>query len=99
MKFMVSWSIPQDKWLPILNKFISMSPQEQTNAGEEVKMIGRWHDFAARTGVVIFESANVAAVSRYLGQWSPYCDMEIAPVFDDEEATVVARQIVADNKA
>jgi hypothetical protein len=52
-------------------KFTSMSPQEQTNAGDGVKIIGRWHNVAARTGVVIFESNAPAAVQRYLGLWNP----------------------------
>lgn len=50
MKFMVLWSIPQDKWLPVLKKFTSMSPQEQKNAGDGATIIGRWHDVAARKG-------------------------------------------------
>jgi hypothetical protein len=51
----------------MLKKFTSMSPQEQMNAGDRVKIIGRWHDVAARTGVAIFESDDPAAVQRYLG--------------------------------
>jgi hypothetical protein len=50
MKFLCHWSIPHDNWLPVLKKFTSMSPQEQMNAGDGVKIIGRWHDVAARTG-------------------------------------------------
>jgi hypothetical protein len=50
MKFLAKWKIEQDKWLPILNKWISMTPQERANAGDGVKIIGRWHDTAARTG-------------------------------------------------
>ena len=47
-----------------LKKFTSMSSQEHTNAGDGVKTIGRWHDMAARTGVVIFESNDPDAVQR-----------------------------------
>lgn len=97
MKFMANWSIPQDKWLPILKKFTSMSPQEQTNAGDGVKIIGRWHDVAARTGVVIFEFNDPAAVQRYIGKWNPYMEVDFVPVLDDAELTAVYRQIIADN--
>jgi len=31
MKFMVSWSIQQDKWLPILKKWGSMTPEGRAN--------------------------------------------------------------------
>jgi hypothetical protein len=39
-------------------------------AGDGVKIIGRWHDLAARAGVVILESNDIAAVQRYAGQWN-----------------------------
>ena len=95
MKFLCNWSIPQENWLPVLKKFTSMAPQEQTNAGEGVKIIGRWHDVAARTGVLIFESNDLAAVQRYIGLWNPYMEVDLVPALDDEEATTVYRQIIA----
>ena len=99
MKFLGKWKIEQDKWLPILNKWVSMTPQERANAGDGVKIIGRWHDIAARTGVIVVESNDISAVARYIGQWNPYMEVELSPVVDDEEAAAVGRQIVADNKA
>ena len=76
-----------------------MSPQERANAGEGVKIIGRWHEMSARTGVAIFESDDLVAVQRYVGQWNAYMDIVLVPVLDDEESAAVARQIVADNNA
>jgi Protein of unknown function (DUF3303) len=100
MKFMTNWSIQQDKWLPVLKKWTSMSPQERANdAGDGVKMIGRWHDMTGRTGVVIAESNDLAAVQRWIGRWNPHLDTELTPVVDDEESAAIGRQIVADNNA
>src|SRR5271167_3859842 len=99
MKFCVTWTIPQDKWLPVLKTFTSMSPKERKDAGEGVKIVGRWHDVAARKGVVIFEANDLMAVQRYAGRWNPHMEIDIAPVVDDEEAAAVYRQILADNKA
>jgi len=99
MKFMATFRIPQDKYLPILKRWIAMSPQEQADAGEGVRIIGRWFDSAARSGVVILESNDLTAVHRYIGLWNRYMDTDLVPVLNDEEATVVARQIVADNNA
>ena len=99
MKFMASWMIEQNNWLPVCKRWASMSPQERANAGEGVKIIGRWLDMAARTGVAIFESDDLAAVQRYVGQWNAYMDIDLVPVLDDEESAAVARQIVADNNA
>jgi hypothetical protein len=99
MKFMVHYAISQDQFLPLLKRWVSMSAQEQMNAGEGVSIIGRWHDVAARDGVVILEAGDLLAVQRYIGQWNPYLDCDIAPVLDDAELTAVGRQIVADNNA
>ena len=99
MKFMATWSIPQDKWLPLCKRWGSMSPQERANAGDRVKIVGRWVDMSARAGVAIFESDDLAAVQRYAGQWSPYMDITLVPVLEDQESAAVARQIVADNNA
>lgn len=99
MKFLASWSIQQDKWLPIIKKFSSMSAQEQQNAGDGATIVGRWHDVAGRRGMLVFDANSISAVQRYLGQWNAYCDIEITPVVEDEEATVLYRQIIADSGA
>jgi len=99
MKFMGKWTIHQDKWLPILKQWSSMTPQQRADTGPGVKLLGRWHDFASRTGVIVMESDDIAAVQRYVGRWNPYMDIELAPVLDDEEAAVGAKQTVADNGA
>jgi len=96
---MINWSIGEDKWLPVLKKWVSMSPQERANTGDGVKMIGRWIDMAGRTGVLIVESNDLAAVHRFIGQWNPYMDIDLTPVVDDEESAVISRQIIADNNA
>lgn len=67
--------------------------------GDGVKIIGRWHDVAARTGVVIFDSDDFAAVQRYIGLWNPYMEIDLRPVLDDAESTAVYRQIIAVNNA
>jgi hypothetical protein len=99
MKFCVTWSISQDKWLSVLRTFTSMSPKERADAGEGVKIIGRWHNVAARTGVVIFEANDLMALQRYAGKWNPYMEVTIAPVVDDEESVAVNRQMLADHEA
>jgi hypothetical protein len=99
MKFMVIWSIEQDKWLPVLKKWSSMTPQERANMGSGVKMIGRWHDLARRKGVGVWEATDLAALHRYLGQWNPFMDVDIAPVLDDEESAAVGKTIVAGHDA
>ena len=75
-EILVQLEHPAQYWLPVLKKFTSMSPQEQTNVGDGVKIVGRWHYVAARSGVVIFESNDPAAVQRYLGLWNPHMEID-----------------------
>lgn len=96
MKFMGTWSIDQDKWIPVLEKWSSMKPAERANAGEGVKILGRWHDMSSRTGVIILEASDAAAIQRYVGQWNPHMDIDVSPVLDDEESAKVARAILED---
>ena len=95
MKFMTNWTIVQDKWLPILERWGGMTAAERADTGPGVTLIGRWHDTAGRRGVAIFEATDLAALATYLGQWNPYMDIDIAPVFDDEESAAVARAVMA----
>jgi hypothetical protein len=92
---MVHWSIDQDKWLPVLEKWSSMTRAERADAGKGVKIVGRWHDLANRSGVLILEASDLAAITRYLGQWNPHLDLDIAPVLDDEESARAAKAILA----
>jgi hypothetical protein len=96
MKFMVTWSIDQDKWIPVLEKWDSMTNEQRADAGEGVKILGRWHELTSRTGVAILEASDAAAVHRYLCQWNPHMDMDVAPVLDDEECTKAIRAILED---
>jgi hypothetical protein len=99
MKFMVNWSIDQDKWLPVLKKWSAMTPKQRADVGNGVKMIGRWHDTGGRQGVGIFEATDLTALNRYLGQWNPFMEMDVVPVLDDEESAALAKSLVADHGA
>lgn len=95
MRFMVHWSIDQDKWMGVLELWGSMTPDERMDAGEGVNILGRWHDVAGRTGVAIIETDDLSALSLYLGQWNPHMDIDVTPVLDDEESAAVARAMTA----
>ena len=51
----MKWRIDQDKWLQIMKKWASLTPQQRADVGQGVKLIGRWHDTGGRTGVALFE--------------------------------------------
>lgn len=95
MKFKVDWAIDQDRWLPVLEIWSSLSPAQRADAGEGVRLIGRWHDMGSRTGVAIFEADDLGALTRYMAQWNPHMDLEVSPVVDDEESAALAVEILA----
>ena len=97
MKFKVEWSMGCEGYLDILNVFSSMTPEQRADVGDGVKMIGRWHDTASRTGVAIMETTDLAALNRYLGQWNPFMDLDVSPVLDDEETAALAKDVLADH--
>ena len=47
----------------------------------------------------ICEATDLAALHRYLGQWNPAMDMDVAPVLDDEESAAAAKAILASHRA
>jgi hypothetical protein len=96
MKFLITWNIPHDQWIPVLKTFTSMSSEERADAGEGVEIVGRWHDVVARTGVAIMEAKDVKAVQRYALRWNPFMDLTIAPVVEDEDAASVYRSLVGE---
>ena len=98
MKFLVNWSIGEENWLSVLEVFSSMTPEQRADVGEDVKMIGRWHEPTSKTGVAIMETTNLAALNRYLNMWNPFMEVEVVPVLDDEETAALSKEILADQK-
>jgi len=72
-----------------------MTPEERAEVGSGVKLIGRWHDMAARKGFCILEATDLGALTHYLGQWNPHMDLDMAPALDDEESAAAAKSILA----
>jgi len=91
MKFMVTWNIHPEKRRQVMEHWCSLTPEERADTGPDVKLIGRWHNEAEFTGVVILETDNLTALSTYLMQWNHVMDMDIAPVLDDEESAAAGK--------
>jgi len=99
MKFCATYRVPHGNWRQEIQTFSSLTPEERADVGEGVALIGRWHDMSSRSGVVILESDDAAAVQRFIGRWNSHMDIDLAPVLEDEETAAVAKQILADHEA
>ena len=99
MKFMVTWELYPEKKLEVLAAWAGMPAAQRSKLGKGLKFIGRWHDMAAGTGVLIVDTSDASALGRYIGQWMPYMDIQVSPCMDDRESGALAKKIVADHRA
>ena len=83
MKFLVTWKVPEDEWLDILDGHSSMTTEERGEAGEGVSFVGRWYDLAERSGVALIEAEDIAAVFAYLAHGNGHVETTVWPVLED----------------
>ena len=93
MKFLVTWRVHEDKRHETLKAFAAMSDADHAENLGSVKMIGRWHDLVAFTGVAIVEADDADALTAFLLQWNTACDIDCTPVLDDKEAQAVGSRM------
>ena len=86
MKFMLLYKIHPEKRHDALKGFAKMTPEhDREDMGDEIKLIGRWHDVAHSKGVAIFEANDTEAIYSWALNWNSILDLEITPVLDDAE--------------
>lgn len=86
MKFMLSYRLHPEKRHDALRGFAAMTPeQEKQDLGDNLKLIGRWHDLAHSKGMAIFEADSAEAIFSWALNWNSVLDLEISPVLDDAE--------------
>ncbi len=92
MKFMLLYKIHPEKRHDALKGFSAMTADDdKTDMGDQITMIGRWHDIAHSKGVAIFESNSAEAVSNWALNWNTLLDLEITPVLDDAETRALGK--------
>jgi len=93
MKFMVKWRVHPDKRQAALNAFSQMTAEDdKKDMGNNIKLIGRWHDVSDSTGVAICESDDPLAMASWALNWNAFLDLETKMVLDDDEVRAVGRQ-------
>ena len=87
MLFLISWSVPIANRVQCWNVFGKMTPDDDLkDAGESIKVVGRWHHLSGDGGVCICETDNVSALNSFMLNWSPICDIKVSPMVDDAMA-------------
>ena len=87
MLFSITWSIPSQNRVQCLNAFGNMTPEDDLkDAGEHVKIVGRWHHLNGAGGVCIAECSDSSALNSFMLNWAPLCDITVVPVVEDSVA-------------
>ncbi|MEJ2334155.1 MAG: DUF3303 family protein [Gemmatimonadales bacterium] len=92
MKYLITWRIHDDKRHEALKAFSAMTAEDdRADMGDDITLIGRWHELVAFEGLAICETDDAAAVSNWILNWNQILDCDVTPVLDDEEARAVGR--------
>ena len=84
MLYQISWKMYADKKMECYKVFSHMTPEDDANdAGELIKIVGRWHSVGGGSGVCICESDSVDAVTSWMVNWAGMCDITVIPVVED----------------
>ena len=82
-----------DKKMDCFKAFSKMTPEDDVkDAGDLVKIVGRWHTLGGGSGVCICETDSVESLTSWMLNWAGMCDIDVIPVIED--ATV--RKVVSE---
>lgn len=94
MKFMITWRLHPEKRHEAFETFSAMSDADDAaDMGDEIELIGRWHDLQQFKGVAICETSDPHSLAAWLLNWNSVLDVEAVPVLDDAEARAVGRKM------
>ena len=92
MHFLISWHIKSPNRVQCWNAFGNMTPEDDLkDAGEHIKVHGRWHKLGGSGGVCIVECSDINALNSFMMNWSPICEITVDPVVNDEDSRAVLR--------
>ncbi len=87
MLFLIKWSISSENRVNCWNAFGNMTPEDDVkDAGEHIKIVGRWHSLGGAGGVCVADAADLASLNSWMLNWSPICDISVEPIVDDADA-------------
>lgn len=85
MLYQISWEMYPDKKVECNKFFSTMTPQDDVkDAGEKIKIVGRWHQLGGGRGVCICETDDDKALASWMLNWQGMCDIKVLPVIEDE---------------
>lgn len=84
MLFQISWKMYPDKKMDCNKVFSKMSPEDDVkDAGELIKIVGRWHAVGGGRGICICETDSIESLTGWMVNWGGMCEIDVEPVVDD----------------
>ena len=84
MLFQISWKMYPDKKMDCNKIFSQMTPEDDLkDAGESIKIIGRWHAVGGGRGTCICETDSAESLTGWMVNWAEMCELDVHPVVDD----------------
>jgi hypothetical protein len=81
MLFLISWSGRPELRQAAIDRFLKTGGQPP----EAVKVVGRWHTVGPISGFAVAESNDVAALQKWVLDWSDVLAMDVHPAITDEQ--------------
>lgn len=93
MLYQISWKMYPDKKLECYKAFSKMTPDDDLkDAGESIKIIGRWHAVGGGRGTCICETDSIESLTGWMINWAGMCDINVEPVIEDATVRAVISQ-------
>ncbi|MDN3919290.1 DUF3303 domain-containing protein [Roseateles violae] len=89
MKYLISWTIPQDTFTASASRFLETGGAPPPG----VKLLGRWHGMSGQ-GFAVAESDDGKAMYLYRAQWADVLTIQVTPCLDDAEAGPVIASLL-----
>ena len=96
MLYQITWNMFPDKKMECYKVFSQMTPDDDAkDAGEDIKILGRWHAVGGGSGVCICETTNIEALTGWMVNWAGMADLKVQPVVED----VTVRKVISEKLA
>ena len=87
MLFLINWEVSCENRVACWNAFGNMTPDDDLkDAGDDIRVIGRWHRLSGSGGVCVCETDDPACLNSWMLNWSPICNISVEPLVDDATA-------------
>ncbi len=87
MLFQVSWNVESQNRMACWNAFGNMTAVDDLkDAGDDIKVRGRWHHLGGGGGTCICECTSAAALNAWMLNWGGICNITVVPVVNDADA-------------